>query len=59
MTVCEHSCTKINPWTKRREDMKFMLSSQKYYGPKIRNASVHCGNQKTGAVKFYPKEMWI
>ena len=59
MTVCEHLCTQKNAWTKKSEDMKFMSMSRKYYGPKIKYASVHCGLQKTGAVKLYPKENWI
>ena len=59
MTVCEHLSTQKNAWTKKSEDMKFMSMSRKYYGPKIRSASVHCGLQKTGAVKLYPKENCI
>ena len=59
MTVCEHLCSQKNAWAKKSEEMKFMSISRKYYGPKIRYASVHCGIQKTGAVKLYPKEKWI
>ena len=59
MTISEHSCTKINSWTKRSIDIKFTLSSRRYYGPKISKAPAPCWYPSLARVKIYPKEMWL